>query len=138
MPESPPPRPAGARIYHLRPYYSSHRLPPDWREVRADIWLQSLTTYAYNPARLGHEAESLEALGKVEDLDPSGKLGASRLRQVSTASAATLSCSFPRNSRTDAFRRRRRSSRARADPPRQCLSPSVYGSPGAAVRAAPR
>ncbi|THF62750.1 hypothetical protein [Pseudothauera rhizosphaerae] len=69
-------------------------LPGDWRAVTADmadfsrwhafprLWLQSLTAYAYNQARLGNEAEALAALAKVESLDPEGKLGAARLRQV--------------------------------------------------------
>jgi tetratricopeptide (TPR) repeat protein len=71
-------------------------LPADWRTVTADmadfihwhayprLWLQSLTAYAYNMARLGREQESLAALAKVEELDPEGKLGAARLRQVFT------------------------------------------------------
>lgn len=71
-------------------------LPADWRAVRAEmadfshwhaytrLWLQSLTAYAYNLARLGREAEALAALDKVAELDPSGKLGAPRLRAVFT------------------------------------------------------
>jgi hypothetical protein len=69
-------------------------LPADWRQVTpamADfshwhaythLWLQSLTAYAYNLARLGREAESLAVLSKVDELDPTGRLGAPRLRQV--------------------------------------------------------
>ncbi|AJE19960.1 hypothetical protein [Azotobacter chroococcum] len=83
-------------------------LPEDWREVRADmadfvhwhaftrLWLQSLTAYAYNLARLGREAESLEALDKVEELDPSGKLGAPRLRQVFSGPRGDAGMLFPK------------------------------------------
>lgn len=71
-------------------------LPADWRAVTSDmadfshwhaytrLWLQSLTAYSYNLARLGNEAESLAALDKVAELDPAGKLGAPRLREVFT------------------------------------------------------
>lgn len=69
-------------------------LPADWRKVSAGmadfaqwhaytrLWLQSLTAYSYNMARLGNRAESLAALDKVAELDPEGKLGASGLRDV--------------------------------------------------------
>lgn len=69
-------------------------LPADWRCVAPNmadfnewhafprLWLQSLTAYAYNLARLGRRAESLAALAKVEELDPSGRLGAAKLREV--------------------------------------------------------
>lgn len=85
-------------------------LPADWREVRAEmadfahwhvftrLWLQSLTAYAYNLARLGREAESLEALDKVEELDPSGKLGAPRLRQVFNGPRGDAGMVFPKES----------------------------------------
>lgn len=83
-------------------------LPPDWRGVTADmadfthwhaysrLWLQSLTAYAYNMARLGREAESLAALAKVEELDPEGKLGAARLRQVFTGPRGDAGMVFPK------------------------------------------
>lgn len=73
-------------------------LPEDWRQVTADmadfghwhaytrLWLQSLTAYAYNLARLGREGESLAALDKVAELDPAGKLGAVHLCGVFTQS----------------------------------------------------
>jgi len=48
----------------------------------------SLTAYAHNLARLGRKAESLEAVDKVEGLDPRGKLGAPRLPKYSAAHAA--------------------------------------------------
>ena len=69
-------------------------LPDDWRQVTPEmadfshwhaytrLWLQSLTAYSYNMARLGCEEETLAALDKVETLDPAGKLGAPRLRHV--------------------------------------------------------
>ncbi|MDR3395502.1 MAG: hypothetical protein P4L70_10925 [Parasulfuritortus sp.] len=69
-------------------------LPSDWRLVTPEmadfshwhaytrLWLQSLTAYSYNMTRLGHEEEALAALDKIEVLDPDGKLGAPRLRQV--------------------------------------------------------
>ncbi len=84
-------------------------LPADWRQVTpgmADfrhwhaytrLWLQSLTAYAYNLARLGREEESLEALDKIESLDPEGKLGAPRLRQVFTGPRGDAGMLFPKD-----------------------------------------
>ena len=69
-------------------------LPARWQEVTADmadfahwhaytrLWLQSLTAYAYNMARLGELDEALAALAQVERLDAEGKLGAGHLREV--------------------------------------------------------
>lgn len=71
-------------------------LPEDWRQVTPEmadfsdwhaytrLWLQSLTAYAYNMARLGRQAESLSALDKIAELDPDDQLGARHLRQVFT------------------------------------------------------
>lgn len=84
-------------------------LPQDWREVTAEmadfshwhaytrLWLQSLTAYSYNLARLGRDAESLEVLSKVEELDPSGQLGAARLRQVFTRPHGDEGMVFPKD-----------------------------------------
>jgi tetratricopeptide (TPR) repeat protein len=70
------------------------KLPADWREVTPDmadfhewhtfprLWLQSLTAYSYNLARLGEHEASLAALAKVEALDPQNHLGAADLRHV--------------------------------------------------------
>ncbi|TWH71491.1 hypothetical protein LX59_01779 [Azomonas agilis] len=83
-------------------------LPDDWRAVTGDmadfknwhaytrLWLQSLTAYSYNMARLGKQAESLAALDKVNELDPSGKLGAARLRQVFTGPRGDAGMLFPK------------------------------------------
>lgn len=83
-------------------------LPADWREVTARmadfaewhaytrLWLQSLTAYSYNLARLGQREESLAALAKVEELDPSGKLGAARLREVFTHPHGDAGMVFPK------------------------------------------
>lgn len=82
-------------------------LPGDWQQVTpamADfshwhaytrLWLQSLTAYAFNLARLGREAESLAALSKVTELDPSGCLGAPRLRQVIAGPHGDAGMVFP-------------------------------------------
>lgn len=90
-------------------------LPADWREVTpqmADfaewhaytrLWLQSLTAYAYNMARLGREAEALSALDKLEELDPSGKLGAPRLRRVFTGDRGDAGMLFPKTFETWRF-----------------------------------
>jgi hypothetical protein len=72
-------------------------LPADWREVAPEmadfaqishayirVWMQSLTAYSYNMARLGETASSLAALDKILVLDPEGKCGARRLRDVLT------------------------------------------------------
>jgi tetratricopeptide (TPR) repeat protein len=70
------------------------KLPADWREVTPEmadfahwhafprLWLQSLTAYSYNLARLGQHEASLAALAKVEELDPLNHLGAADLREV--------------------------------------------------------
>jgi tetratricopeptide (TPR) repeat protein len=83
-------------------------LPADWRQVSPEmadfshwhaytrLWLQSLTAYAYNLARLGRQEESLAALAKVEELDPQGNLGAPRLRQVFTRPARDAGMVFPK------------------------------------------
>ena len=83
-------------------------LPEDWRQVTPEmadfshwhaytrLWLQSLTAYAYNLARLGRQGESLAALAKVEELDPDGKLGAPRLREVFTRPADDAGMVFPK------------------------------------------
>lgn len=83
-------------------------LPEDWRQVTPEmadfshwhaytrLWLQSLTAYAYNLARLGRQEESLAALAKVEELDPQGNLGAPRLRQVFTRPARDAGMVFPK------------------------------------------
>jgi len=70
-------------------------IPKDWREVRADmadfsqfsqsyirLWLQSLTAYSYNMARLGERDVALAGLEKLLELDPGGACGAARLRSV--------------------------------------------------------
>lgn len=70
-------------------------VPSDWREVTAEhtdfsqishayirIWLQSLIAYAYNMARLGERDIALAALDRLNALDPAGKCGAKRLRDV--------------------------------------------------------
>ena len=84
-------------------------LPEDWREVTGEmaefsdwhaytrLWLQSLTAYSYNLARLGRQTESLAALAKVEELDRQGRLGAPRLRQVFTHPARDAGMLFPRD-----------------------------------------
>lgn len=72
-------------------------LPCDWRQVTRDmadftefshsyirLWLQSLTAYSYNTARLGDRETALAALDKLMEIDPSGNCGASRLRDVMT------------------------------------------------------
>ncbi len=83
-------------------------LPDDWRQVSPEmadfkhwhaytrLWLQSLTAYAYNLARLGRQKESLAALAKVEELDPQGNLGAPRLRQVFTRPHRDAGMVFPK------------------------------------------
>ena len=83
-------------------------LPQDWRQVTPEmadfknwhaytrLWLQSLTAYAYNMARLGNEAESLAALDKINQLDPQGKLGAEHLRQVFTGPRGDAGMLFPK------------------------------------------
>lgn len=83
-------------------------LPADWRQVTPEmadfrhwhaytrLWLQSLTAYAYNMARLNREEESLVALDKVEELDPEGKLGAPRLRQVFSGPRGDAGMLFPK------------------------------------------
>lgn len=85
------------------------KLPADWREVTAEmadfrnwhaytrLWLQSLTAYAYNMARLGNEQEYLAALDKVEELDSAGKLGAAHLRQVFTGPRGDAGMVFPKD-----------------------------------------
>ncbi|MET0387625.1 MAG: hypothetical protein ABW321_16770 [Polyangiales bacterium] len=70
-------------------------LPVDWRLVAPEMldfsqinhvfvrtWLQSLTAYSYNMARLGEREVALAALQKLLELDPDGRCGASRLRNV--------------------------------------------------------
>lgn len=72
-------------------------LPDDWREVMPDmadftqyqhsyirLWLQSLTAYSYNMARLGDRETALAGLDKMLQLDPEGQCGAMRLRTVLT------------------------------------------------------
>jgi hypothetical protein len=83
-------------------------LPPDWRDVQPEhadfaewhsythLWLQSLTAYAYNLARLGREEESVEALDKVAELDPHGRLGAAALRNVFTGDRGDAGMLFPK------------------------------------------
>jgi hypothetical protein len=83
-------------------------LPEDWRQVTPEmadfshwhaytrLWLQSLTAYAYNLARLGRQEESLAALDKVEELDPHGNLGTPRLRQVFTRPQRDAGMVFPK------------------------------------------
>jgi len=84
-------------------------LPADWRHVTPDmadftewhafprLWLQSLTAYAYNLARLQRMDESLAALAKVEELDPSGRLGAASLREVFIAPDPSAGMVFPKS-----------------------------------------
>lgn len=84
------------------------RLPEDWRQVTPEmadfshwhaytrLWLQSLTAYSYNMARLDRKPESLAALAKVEQLDPSGKLGAARLREVFSGPHCDAGMIFPK------------------------------------------
>ena len=83
-------------------------LPRDWRQVTPDmadfrhwhaytrLWLQSLTAYSYNLARLGEDQESLAALDKVAELDPDEKLGAPGLRQVFTGERGDAGMIFPK------------------------------------------
>ena len=70
------------------------QLPADWRAVRADdpafsaeapgprLVLFSLLAYGYVLARLGREAESRSALGKVAELDPADRMSARRLLAI--------------------------------------------------------
>ena len=70
------------------------QLPADWRDLRADdaafcldapgprLVLFSLLAAGYVLARLGREAESREALGKVAELDPQDRMSARRLLAV--------------------------------------------------------
>jgi hypothetical protein len=70
-------------------------LPRDWRRVSPDmasfthwhaypcLWLQSLAAYGYSMARLGHAEQCRAAQNKLDELDPSGRLGTARLRPVS-------------------------------------------------------
>lgn len=83
-------------------------LPRDWRQVTpamADfevwhaftrLWLQSLTAYSYNLARLGRTEEALLALDKVAELDIPGKLGAAQLSQVFAHPLADAGLLFPK------------------------------------------
>jgi len=83
-------------------------LPRDWRQVTpamADfeewhaftrLWLQSLTAYSYNLARLGRTEEALLALDKVAELDTPGKLGAAQLSQVFANPLTDAGMLFPK------------------------------------------
>jgi tetratricopeptide (TPR) repeat protein len=71
-----------------------NQLPADWRDVRAGdaafstleprprLVLFALVAYGYVLARLGREAESRAALGKVAELDPDDRMAARRLLAV--------------------------------------------------------
>ena len=62
-------------------------LPHDWRQVHIEIlgrhrghaymklWLQSLSGYACNLARLGCQDDALAVLNKVNELDQAGRVG---------------------------------------------------------------
>jgi tetratricopeptide (TPR) repeat protein len=83
-------------------------IPADWREVTAEmadfvewhaytrLWLQSLTAYSYNLARLGRIEEALAALDKIVVLDSMDKLGAAHLRQVYTSPHRDAGMVFPK------------------------------------------
>lgn len=84
-------------------------LPRDWRQVTPEmadfshwhafthLWLQSLTAYAYNLARVGDDAESREALAKVAELDSRGKLGAASLGEVLFGPRGDAGMVFPKD-----------------------------------------
>lgn len=67
------------------------------------LWLQTLTAYSYNLARLGREAEALAALQKVQELDPADKVGAAHLHQVFTGPRDLAGRLFPKDYETRRF-----------------------------------